>query len=522
MNTTITYWPKWSALRLSFFKKAIKSPLALAVIFSFLLASAATATNSATRTLPSTYTPNQEISVTLTVTTEMIGWALQEIVPEGWIVTDSGGIGTVQSNGREIRYFSLEQVTNKTITYKAKAPASGSEAGTFTGILTVDGDQFNTDGSTSIAPADGTPDPEPQGNVAVRQLPAAYIRGKELEVTILITTTQSGWTLQEVVPVGWTVTDSGEGELQNNGREIRFLSMTKASNQAFTYKAKPFAHARTARVFSGIISVDGKGYNVDGDIFIAPDDGPPEPDPSGNSAVRNLPASYTADEELEVTILITTTQGGWTFQEIVPEGWTVTDNGEGELQSNGREIRFFSITKASKKVFTYKARSAAGATTPASFTGNINVNGIEYNVAGDTSLALAGGLDESNIGGSTSIAPAGDVPDPSGNSTKRHLPPSYTAGTPFNVTLIVTTTSGGWAMRETVPEGWSITDGGEGTVQDNGREIRFFSMEQANKKSLTYTVKPPANATKPASFSGTLTIDVDQVNTTGDQSSILP
>lgn len=359
MKNTTGSWPKWTAHRFGLLKNAIKPPaaLALALISSLLVATAATAqTNSATRTLPSTYTPGQEITVTVDVTTTMAGWLLRETVPEGWTVTDAGG-GTVQSNGREIR-FPLQFNEAQSFTYKTTPSSSASGTATFEGVLTVDTDQFQVSGNTSIASSGGDPqdpdpqdpdpqdpdpqDPDPSGNVATRNLPETYTAGQPVNVSIVVTTNMSGWLLREIVPEGWTVTDAGGGTVQTaNPREIRF-PLQFNEGHTFNYTVTPGAGSSGPAVFSGVLTVDVDQFNVSGDTTITSGTGgdPGEPDPGEVIPVdpftvtsadqENLPAIYNLSGTYDYTITIPDELEG-----VIALNYTLTHNQHGRLSGEG-------------------------------------------------------------------------------------------------------------------------------------------------------------------------------------------
>jgi len=104
---------------------------------------------------------------------------------------------------------------------------------------------------------------------AVRTLPSLYAAGTAITVTISVSASETGYTVEETLPEGWTASDISSGGTTGGGL-VRFLIPTAGGQaKSLTYKATPPADAEGKKEFSGEISYDGnKETTITGDSII--------------------------------------------------------------------------------------------------------------------------------------------------------------------------------------------------------------------------------------------------------------
>jgi hypothetical protein len=92
---------------------------------------------------------------------------------------------------------------------------------------------------------------------AARDLPSLYKAGTAITVTISVSASATGYTVEETLPSGWTASDMSDGGTAGGGF-VRFL-IPSAGGQAktLTYQATPPSDAKGLYTFGGKISYSG-------------------------------------------------------------------------------------------------------------------------------------------------------------------------------------------------------------------------------------------------------------------------
>lgn len=112
--------------------------------------------NSATRTLPNTYTAGTAVNVSITVNPapNTVVYSIEETPPTGWTVNPasiSAG-GSWDSPNGKVKWGPYFQSTGQTLTYTVTPPAGTSGTKTFTGVVAFDNlPQVNITGNTTIS-----------------------------------------------------------------------------------------------------------------------------------------------------------------------------------------------------------------------------------------------------------------------------------------------------------------------------------------------------------------------------------
>ena len=105
-----------------------------------------------TRTLPDKYTPMvpQDITITINPDTGVVVYAIEDIPPAGWLVSDINEGGSWDDINKKVKWGPFFDNTPRTLTYKATPPAGESGSKTFTGTASFDGSNLPITGETTI------------------------------------------------------------------------------------------------------------------------------------------------------------------------------------------------------------------------------------------------------------------------------------------------------------------------------------------------------------------------------------
>jgi hypothetical protein len=109
-----------------------------------------------------------------------------------------------------------------------------------------------------------------------------------------------------------------------------------------------------------------------------------------------------------------------------------------------------------------------------------------------------------------------------GNGTAtRNLPDCYTPSVSLSVTIAVTptATTQTYALEETPPNGWTISNINENGQWDNiNKKVKWGPFFDHNNRTLTYKATPPSGETGSKTFSGTTSFDGASVAISGESS----
>ncbi len=429
---------------------------------------APTTKGSATRALPSTYTPGT--GLTVTITTAPNGDATQTVAdapPTGWTVTNISNGGSFASGKVS---WSIGNGTAQTLTYTATPPSSDSGTKTWgASTYTGDGAANTIGGANSIAQASV---PTTKGS-ATRSLPSTYTPG--IGLTVTITTAPNGdatQTISDALPAGWAVSNiSGGGSFGSGQVTWNFANGTA---QTLTYTATPPSSDSGTKTWgASTYTGDGAAKTIGGASSIAQAAVPT----TKGSATRALPSTYTPGTGLTVTI--TTAPNGDATQGVVdvpPAGWTATNISNGGSFASGKVT--WGIGNGTAQNLTYTA------TPPSSDSGTKTWGASTY--TGDGTAKT--------IGGASSIAQA-SVPTTKGSAT-RVLPANYTPGTGLTVTITTSPNGdGSQTVEDYPPAGWSVTNISNGGNYFSGPGKVSWSFGNGTAQTLTYTATPPSSET---------------------------
>jgi len=106
---------------------------------------------------------------------------------------------------------------------------------------------------------------------AVRTLPSQYTAGTAILVTITVSASANGYTVQEKLPDGWTASDpSDNGQAPSGtGTVMFFVPAPGGQAKILTYKATPPAGTTGSKKFSGNVSLNGADTAITGNASIS-------------------------------------------------------------------------------------------------------------------------------------------------------------------------------------------------------------------------------------------------------------
>ena len=283
----------------------------------------------ATRQLPATYTPKAPLAVTIAVTPhgDVQAWAVEEVVPAGWRVSDLSANGHWDEAASAVRWGPFFDADARTLRYTLTPPAGATGPQEVTGTASFDGEDVPIGGRHTLPPApvvrpgepgkqagvcpaclapltpvpapdallwlDGiaTPrggpslSPEPVtprpareirrrlGGAATRQLPATYTPKVPLAVTIALTPhgDVQAWAVEEVVPAGWRVSAvSANGHWDEGASAVRWGPFFDADARTLRYTLTPPAGATGPQELTGTASFDGEDVPIGGRHTLPP------------------------------------------------------------------------------------------------------------------------------------------------------------------------------------------------------------------------------------------------------------
>ncbi len=353
---------------------------------------------SLSRDLPDSYCDGQSLSVSLEIvgfTDASTAYTVDEVLPIGWTATSVSDGGQWSPIYHHIRWFFMDG-QNRTLSYTAVSELGlngtqvwgiGSQFGYIVGgsltpiIKPIGGERYlskNCEPYYTPTPTN-TATPIPIGST--RDLPDSYCDGLSLSVSLSIvgfTDASTAYTVDEVLPLGWTATSVSDGGQWNPiSKHIRWFFMD-GQNRTLSYSATSEMGLSGTQVWG---SGSQFGYIVDGNLtpIIKPIGGEryllkncepyftPTPTstekPIPVGATRDLPDSYCDGQSLSVSLSIvgfTDASTAYTVDEVLPSGWTATYVSDGgQWNPINRHVRWF-FMDGQNRTLSYSATSEVG------------------------------------------------------------------------------------------------------------------------------------------------------------------
>lgn len=215
------------------------------------------------------------------------------------------------------------------------------------------------------------------------------------------------------------------------------------------------------------------------------------PAPATLSAVSSFGTvtKYTPGVSFPVTLVVTplTSTHIYTVTEQAPDGWTITMPSDQEnIVSSSTSNVVWQFVDNKQRTLTYTVTPPTTATGEQTFAGNVLFNGTPpVYITGARTIDL------------DTTAPIPPTAIPSFSMAQ------YTPGTGFIVSIkvIPASTTAMYAVEDTIPTNWIASAINEGGAWDQANhKVKWGPFNDATLRTLTYQIRPPADATGSATF----------------------
>lgn len=289
-----------------------------------------------------------------------------------------------------------------------------------------------------------------------RELPAGYIPGVPFRVQLIANPPDdtSAWAVEDQPPRGWTVSSiSDDGVYDAANGKVKFGHYSGDRSRTLSYHVTPPPGVSGPFEFNGTASADGRSYPISGDRVI-----------SGVALDEHHPADDNQDNRI-------------TLVELTGYALEWKDGLKHQRPTNNVPLSY--LTRAALiwrqgEVYHFVSTNPP----PQCWVPN---------AATVRSLAL---IERSAIrSGAASASP----------------------GAPTVVTITVDPAGSAFALEETVPQGWIVTDvSDDGTHEPGSGAIRWGLFMDGAARELRYTLAAPEGVTSVAELQGNVSFDGDE------------
>jgi hypothetical protein len=460
--------------------------LVLAFILSVPVSGIYASGMSVSRTLPSSASPGDVVTVRLDVKVGSASYyAIDEQVPAGWEIINTTGDTTQKGH---VKWLVISGAKDTTYTYSVKIPANASGKAFFSGTYQMEG---------MSAPAEIGGDNAIQiyatGFGVARILPMEANAGDNITVQLDVKVgSATYYTIDEKVPSGWEILSApGGGDYASEKGHIKWIVLSGAKDTEYTYTVKIPGTASGSYTFSGYYAFERMPeMNIEGDEDISV---------IKAGVMRVLPPKATPNSVIEVKLYVKVgTANHYTIDEQVPDGWIISDAGSGDTTEIGH-IKWVVLSNAKDTTYIYKVQAPADAGIY-SFKGKYMLAGMPEtaDIYGDRDISVSAGI------------------------VTRSLPSVANAGDEVTVRLDVDVgTADSYLIDEQVPTGWNISNTSGDTTEK--WHVKWNVASGAVNTSYCYNMSIPfdasgkfffegnyifENMSKPAIISGDNCIDV--------------
>ncbi|MCC7373456.1 MAG: hypothetical protein IT581_02285 [Verrucomicrobiales bacterium] len=212
------------------------------------------------RDLPQFYSPLIAIEVRNAVVPApgVRAYAVEDSVPAGWSVANISHGGIWDAAAGKVKWGPFRDGTTRSLTFRTVPSQEARGAVTFKGSASFDGVRGPIEGANEVEVSLGN---------ASRVLPAEYGPGEVIDVLIrsVPATSTRVQTFEEKPPVGWVVSDIGQGGVWDALRQkVKWGPFSDSSTRNLTYRVRPGADARGGAEFAGMAQFDDLQTTVAG------------------------------------------------------------------------------------------------------------------------------------------------------------------------------------------------------------------------------------------------------------------
>ncbi len=412
------------------------------------------------------------------------------------ITTATGCAWTATSNDNwlTINAGSSSGSGNGTVNFAVAANTGASRNGT----LTIAGKTFTVTQDAPQTPC-----------VAQRTLPAEYIVGQALQVSVQVSppaSTQSH-AIEDTPPSGWTVSgiDNG-GQFDAVNGKVKWGPFFDATARTLKYSVTPPSGMTGQKTFSGTVSINGTSSTM-----------------CGNSSIESANLFHPADLNNNLRIEI---------NELTAYGAAWKAGTAWSRPPNPIDINY--VTNAGLiwklgEIYHYDASKtppfAAGASiserqpaVPSSMENTVWLGTEERALKMLQANGFMPGPGFGMVTAMDAIFATNPAAIAGGAAVAGFNAANYTPGVGITVTINVTPDAGTqvYAVEETIPLGWTVSSiNTSGAFDSNNRKVKWGPFFDNAVRSLTYVATPPAGETGSKTFAGTGSFDGLSVSVAG-------
>lgn len=315
------------------------------------------------------------------------------------------------------------------------------------------------------------------GNVAARTLPAGYVAGSPLTVTINVTpaTGVASYAVEDTPPPGWVGTNiSNSGVWDPANLKVKWGPFFDNTARTLTYQVTPPTGTSGARTFSGIASFDGNGIAITGSSTI--------------DSAQGHPADNASPDWRLVINELTAYGAAWKNGSTWP------------LPPNPIDVNY--VTRAGylwKNGELYHVDPSVDPSSPLRFV-----------------IGAAPG--PQTFAGSLASSKSERRAAPATSGVARRQLPTTLLGEAMPVTLDVKpdAATASYAVEDRPPQGWRVTGIDHNGVWDKtSGSVKWGPFLDNQPRSLSYRVKPLARAREAGTFGGKASFDGTSVAVNG-------
>ncbi len=306
------------------------------------------------RVLPPAYLPERAIEVRLIVDPPhgAGAWAIEEMPPEGWQVSEISDDGALDSATGKVKFGPFLDGKDQELSYRSTPPADATGEQKFSGTSSLDGQQYPVVGDEVLKPAGEfhPADIDPQDNSMAADEVTAYASAWKQGL---------GWKESSSIPMSYV---SRAGFLWKKGETYAFDPTAGAPPECWVPAA-----SKSAALASVLL-------------------------PGSGSADREIPIVWKPGLASEVDIDVNPPAGttAITVEEILPDGWGVVSvSDDGQFDAGTGRIRWGLLFGDDARHLTFRAAPPSGAASTGAFVGRASFDGSDVPIAGDSRTGAA-------------------------------------------------------------------------------------------------------------------------------------
>ena len=320
-------------------------------------------------------------------------YAVEEFFPDGVIVMSPSEGGQIDQESGSIKWGPFFDNQLRVLRYRLLVPESGKGELLFRGKLSLDGQSQTFGGAQGLSITGGAVPPSSGTESAVRRLPSLAGPEEAFEVSILVSppSVVSVYALEERVPGGAEVISIEEsGQWDRETGSIKWGPFFDNQARVMSYTLRLPSGIGDKASFTGNLSLDGASETIGGDLEVVLDSGDGNP-PAGGAAQRMLPGSVGAENDFEVSVVVTPpgAVSVYAVEERIPDGLIPFAIGEGgQFDAVSASIKWGPFFDTLERTLRYRLRPGQDSGEILSFAGSLSLDGQSQSIGGGSTVTV--------------------------------------------------------------------------------------------------------------------------------------